>query len=132
MFSNIFFFSFLFRYPVFPFSIPVLSFDTAVYGNTGIPPKTTHHCILYDRVGWPSLVDRPNKHWYQFIFKTIDGTIPLYLKSLLEWDPVTYRTRSSSSSKSPQQTLNWGRQPFALMPQTLGMSYSLNSRYVLP
>ena len=55
----------------------------------------THHCILYDRVGWPSLVDRRNKHWYLFIFKTIDGTLPLYLKSLLEWDPGTYRTRSS-------------------------------------
>ena len=55
----------------------------------------THHCILYDRVGWPSLADRRNKHWYLFIFKVIDGTLPLYLKSLLDWNPVTYRTRSS-------------------------------------
>ena len=37
MFSPFFFA--VFRYTVFPSSIPVLSFDTAVSGNTGIPPK---------------------------------------------------------------------------------------------
>ena len=37
-FFNAFFFA-VFRYTVFPSSIPVLSFDTAVSGNTGIPPK---------------------------------------------------------------------------------------------
>ena len=55
----------------------------------------THHCVLYDRVGWSSLADRRNKHWYLFIFKAIDGSLPMYIKSLLEWNPVTYRTRSS-------------------------------------
>ena len=77
-------------------------------------PYMTHHCILYDRVGWPSLNDRRNKHWYLFIFKAIDGTLPLYLKSLLDWKPVTYETRSSDwlMLKIPTMNTELGKTAF--------------------
>ena len=55
----------------------------------------THHCILYDRVGWPSLSMRRDYHWYLFVFKAITGKLPTYISSLLEWKPGTYQTRSN-------------------------------------
>ncbi len=29
----------------------------------------THHCVLYEKVVWPSLEERRNKHWFLYIFK---------------------------------------------------------------
>ena len=56
----------------------------------------THHCILYDKVGWSSLSERRNKHWYQFIFKAIDGKLPPYITLLLQWKNRVRQTRSSN------------------------------------
>ena len=56
----------------------------------------THHCLLYDKVGWPSLTLRRNYHWYRFIFKAISGKLPPYISSLLELNSGTYNTRSSN------------------------------------
>ena len=39
----------------------------------------THHCIVYSKVGWSSLADRCNKHWYRFIFKALTGKQPYYI-----------------------------------------------------
>ena len=80
----------------------------------------TRHCILYDRVGLPSLTDRRNKHWYQFIFKAIDGTSPMYIKSLLDWNPVTYRTRSSDwlTLKVPRANSELGKTAFCFNAPT--------------
>ena len=39
----------------------------------------THHCTLYTRVGWPSLVTRRLIHWYTFIYIAILGLLPFYL-----------------------------------------------------
>ena len=55
----------------------------------------THHCTLYDRVGWSSLSERRTRHWYQFIFKAIDGKLPPYITLLLHWKRSTRQTRSS-------------------------------------
>ena len=56
---------------------------------------STHHCSLYETVGWSSLVERRTRHWHQFIFKAIDGKLPPYITLLLDWEKITYRTRSS-------------------------------------
>ena len=56
---------------------------------------STHHCTLYDRVGWSSLSERRTKHWHQFIFKAIDGKLPPYITLLLNWRPRTRGTRSN-------------------------------------
>ena len=29
---------------------------------------STHHCILYNKVGWPSLATRRDQHWFLFIY----------------------------------------------------------------
>ena len=55
----------------------------------------THHCILYNRVGWSSLSERRTKHWHQFIFKAIDGKLPPYITLLLKWKRNSRQTRSS-------------------------------------
>ena len=54
----------------------------------------THHCTLYERVGWSSLAVRRTRHWHQFIFKVIDGKLPPYLTRMLNWKQSTYQTRS--------------------------------------
>ena len=55
----------------------------------------THHCILYDLVGWTSLKIRRQQHWYIFIYKAILGKFPLYLCNLLSVCSGTYQLRSS-------------------------------------
>ncbi len=32
---------------------------------------STHHCVLYNRVGWPSLLTRRKMHWYLIIYTLI-------------------------------------------------------------
>ena len=43
----------------------------------------THHCILYEKVSWPSLRARREEHCLLFIYKALLGQLPLYLSSLL-------------------------------------------------
>ncbi len=43
----------------------------------------THHCSLYESVGWLSLHNRRLEHWYIFLFKDILYKLPSYLCSLL-------------------------------------------------
>ena len=43
----------------------------------------THHCSLYESVGWSSLQNRRLEHWYIFLYKAILGDLPSYLCSLL-------------------------------------------------
>ena len=43
------------------------------------PKSLTHHCILYQLVGWSSLSRHRQQHWYIFIYKAILGKLPLYL-----------------------------------------------------
>ena len=94
----------------------------------------THHCTLYERVGWPSLIDRRNKHWYLFIFKAIDGTLPLYLKSLMEWSDITYNTRSSDwlTLKIPRVNTELGKIAFCYNAPTTWNELQLNFKICSP
>ena len=94
----------------------------------------THHCTLYERVGWPSLADRRNKHWYLFIFKAIDGSLPLYLKSLQEWNPVTYNTRSSDwlTLKVPKTNSELGKIGFCFSAPTTWNELQLHFKIDAP
>ena len=56
----------------------------------------THHCTLYNKVGWPALSEKRDGHWKTFIYKTIIGLMPLYLSSLIHWNCNTLNTRSQS------------------------------------
>ena len=55
----------------------------------------THHCILYEKVGWSSLSLRRSYHWYLFIYKAITGKLPPYISSLLDQSAGIHQTRSS-------------------------------------
>jgi hypothetical protein len=58
------------------------SIDTLYHGTLRfiLNCKTlTHHCTLYSRAGWPSLVTRRLRHWYTFIYKAILSLLPFYL-----------------------------------------------------
>ena len=57
-------------------------------------PYTTHHCNLYDLVGWPLLHIRRQTHWLQVIFKSLLGKAPPYLSSLVTIAAPTHSTRS--------------------------------------
>ena len=56
----------------------------------------THHCILYNKVGWPSLATRRDQHWFIFVYKALIGSSPPYLHSLLQWKTGSYNTRSQA------------------------------------
>ncbi len=45
---------------------------------------STHHCTLYNRLGWPSLSIRRKMHWYAIIYKAILGMLPSYLCCLIQ------------------------------------------------
>uniref|UniRef100_A0A8C2EK04 Reverse transcriptase domain-containing protein n=1 Tax=Cyprinus carpio TaxID=7962 RepID=A0A8C2EK04_CYPCA len=57
----------------------------------------THHCILYNRVSWPSLSIRRKIHFYLIIYKTILGLLPSYLGCLIQKKSVgKYSLRSDN------------------------------------
>ncbi len=49
---------------------------------------STHHCILYNRVGWPSFLTRRKMPWYLIIYKAILGMLPSYLCCLIKQKAV--------------------------------------------
>ncbi len=56
----------------------------------------THHCSLYQLVGWSSLHSRRNSHLMSFIYKTLLFKLPEYLTSLLSFKSNNCVTRSSN------------------------------------
>ena len=57
----------------------------------------THHCHLYQNVGWTSLALRREQHCILFIYKTLLKKLPLYLLSLLSFRSLNYFTRAYNS-----------------------------------
>uniref|UniRef100_A0A3B5BCC6 Reverse transcriptase domain-containing protein n=1 Tax=Stegastes partitus TaxID=144197 RepID=A0A3B5BCC6_9TELE len=70
-------------------------YHTAIHFVTDAP-FTTHHCTLYSLVNWPSLHSRRQTHWYLFIYKTIIGLTPAYLRSLLITRHISRSLRNSN------------------------------------
>ncbi len=56
--------------------------------STPLSKPSTHHCVLYNRVGWPSLLTRRKMHWYLIIYKAILGMLPSYLCCLIKLKAV--------------------------------------------
>ncbi len=57
-------------------------------------PYGTHHCVLYQKVGWPSLSVRPDEHFYLSIYKGLLQKLPPHLLSLLCRTYYTYNACS--------------------------------------
>ena len=55
----------------------------------------THHCTLYQMVGWASLYMLRKIHLYVFIYKALLCKLPLYLCSLVSFTTSSYHTRSA-------------------------------------
>lgn len=75
----------------------------------------THHCSLYQKVGWTSLQLRRNIHLMLFIYKALLLKLPNYLTSLLSFKSSNYRTRSSNylTLDIPFTRTNVGRTGFS-------------------
>jgi len=56
----------------------------------------THHCLLYNYVGWSSLCQRRKSHMLLYIVKTLLGMLPNCITSLLCLCGKNYSTRSSN------------------------------------
>ena len=56
----------------------------------------THHCLLYEKVGWTSLAARREQHCILFIYKAACGKLPMYLSSLLELKVTGHSTRAQA------------------------------------
>ncbi len=59
----------------------------------------THHCLLYNYVGWSSLCQRRKSHILLYIVKTLLGMLPNYITSLLCLCGKNYSTRLSNGIK---------------------------------
>jgi hypothetical protein len=55
---------------------------------------STHQCILYQKVGWPSLISHRLIHYYVFIYKSLLQKLPLCQRSLLTFKHMSYQSRS--------------------------------------
>lgn len=56
---------------------------------------STHHCILYEKVGWSPLSERRDRHLYLFSYKALIGKLPSYITSMLDWSSGTHQIRSA-------------------------------------
>ena len=59
-------------------------------------PFRTHHCYMYDTLGFPPLKTRRYFHWLQIIFKCINFNYPAYLKQHLVPFTSHYSIRHST------------------------------------
>lgn len=75
----------------------------------------THHCFLYQKVGWPSLTVKRNPHWYPFIYKCLSQKLPPHLALFLRWKNSAYVTRSQDrmSLEVPRANSNLGNTAFS-------------------
>ncbi len=98
--------------------LPILDYDNVIYMHAstyllkrldGVYHATlrfitnacsrTHHCLLYNYVGWSSLCQRRKSHMSLYIVKTLLGMLPNYITSLLCLCGKNYSTRSSNGIK---------------------------------
>ena len=120
--------------------LSVMDYGDTIYGNaaptTLEPLKTayhsairfitgdafrTHHCLLYDKVGWLSLENRRKLHLYMLIFKALIGKLPPYINSMLSLKSNPYASRSSSwiTLDTPFMKSDLGKTAFSsLAPRT--------------
>ena len=86
-----------------------------------------HHCVLYDKVGWPSLTERRNNHWYLYIYKTLTGKLPSYITSLLHWNSGPLLTCSSDclALQVLRVRTELGKKLLVLVQKTHGNSYNV-------
>lgn len=56
---------------------------------------STHHCILFEKVGWPSLSQRRDMHFFLIIYKALTGKLPMFISSILIGYSSSYQTRKS-------------------------------------
>ena len=76
----------------------------------------THHCALYQLVGWSSLYCRRQFHFLIFMYKALIGKLPLYLGSLLSFkENSRYELRSSRwlQLKEPRMQSEFGMTSFS-------------------
>lgn len=73
----------------------------------------THHCSLYERVGWSALSTCRLNHWHILIYKAILGLLPPYLQ--------TYYYCLSLKSE-----LNWEKERLSMRPPALGISCKMS------
>ena len=76
----------------------------------------THHCLLYEKVGWSSLKERRDAHWHIFIYKALTGKLPRYLTEMLQISDGLYQTRSTDMLMLyvPQARSELGKTAFSL------------------
>ena len=97
---------------------PEISFHTHIWRYRDLH---THHCTLYNHVGWSSLTERRELHWHLYLYKAILGDCPKYISVFLEWAPAgPYLTRSSGFPpfKVPTVNSDFGRTAFSFCGPT--------------
>lgn len=75
----------------------------------------THHCALYQLVGWSSLYLRRKFHFLLFVYKALIGKLPPYLGGLLSFRENHQQTRSTGwlQLKAPRARTELGKTSFS-------------------
>lgn len=75
----------------------------------------THHCILYQHVGWASLSVRREQHALLFIYKALLLKLPPYISSLISTRYTNFKTRSQMwiTLETPAVSTELGRTAFS-------------------
>ena len=72
------------------------AYHTAIRFVTGAGSRT-HHCTLYQSLGWSSLYQRRQSHMLIFILKSLLGKLPLYISRLLSFYTCFFNTRRAAN-----------------------------------
>lgn len=90
----------------------------------------THHCLLYNRVGWTSLHQRRKSHILVFTVKALLGMLPNYITRLLCLYKKNYSTRSSIGIKLevPKIHSEHGKSAFSYFAPWLWNEFQINAQ----
>ncbi len=85
----------------------------------------THHCVLCEKVDWPSLAIYREQHYLLFIYKALSGNLPPYLSLLLNFNRLRLHFCSQSHIRLDTSRVNTeaGRKPSVFMPLISGTGY---------
>ena len=57
----------------------------------------THHCVFYDKIGWPFLSVRREQHCVIFVYKALRHVLPDYLTNFISFRTCNLHARSQES-----------------------------------
>ena len=68
---------------------------------------------IHTTLGWDSLASRRKKHLCEMVFKSLNGTVPSYLRNLFKFKSVNYSLRSGGNLFVPKPNMDYCKRMFS-------------------